>query len=343
VRITKLTRTSVALAALVSCLTAPAFSADTADTLVREAIDAPKHISYVGQLQTTSWGPIRATSTVTRVEHRAPGDTRKTFIAPPSIYGQYIITHGTASYQFDPQKKTVTTSQNPASDNPVAENDNIILLTANYRAVAGPDESVAGRVSNTVSLVNKFTGERTVRLWVDAQTHIVLAKELYHAGGSLISRVRFDDIRFTNDIPTGVFTRDTAGYIPVAGRNYAQPSTDLEATIKTAGFTPMNPKRLPEGFALVSADVSVIRTIKSLHFLYSDGVRDLSLFENAGSAAADFGALKPTKIHFEDHDGNYVSDGPTTLLSWREHGLAFALVGDLDIKELAAIAASVVP
>lgn len=318
-------------------------SAETADALVREAIDAPRHVSYVGQLQTTSWGPSRATSTVTRLEHRAPDDTRKTYLAPPSVYGQYLITHGAVSYLFDPQKKTMTTSQNPASSNPVAENDNIVLLLANYRAISGPDESVAGRSSNTVSLVNKFTGVRAVRMWIDSQSHIVLAKEIYHADGSLISRVRFDDIRMTNDIPSGVFTRDTAGYISVAGRNYAQPSTDLEATIKNAGFTPMTPKRLPDGFALVSANVSDIRNIRSLHLLYSDGVRDLSLFENAGSAAADFGTLKPQKIHFEDHDGNFVNDGTTTLLAWREHNLAFALVGDLDIKELAAIAASVVP
>ena len=341
-RATNLIRSSVACAALVSCLTAVA-SAESADALVRGAIDAPKHISYVGQLQTTIWGQSRATSTVTRVEHRAPGDTRKTFLAPPSVYGQYIITHGAASYQFDPQRKTVTTSQNPASDNPVAENDNIALLTANYRAVTGSDELIAGRAANTVILVNKYTGVRSVRLWIDAQTHIVLAKELYHADGSLISRVRFDDIRFTGDIPAGVFTRDTAGYISVAGRNYAQPSTDLETTIKNAGFTPMSPKRLPDGFALVSADVSSINKIRSLHFLYSDGVRDLSLFENAGAAAADFGPFKVQKVRIEDHEGSYVTDGPTTLLAWRERGLAFALVGDLEIKELVAIAASVVP
>ena len=46
---------------------------------------------------------------------------------------------------------------------------------------------------------------------------------------------------------------------------------------------------------------------------------------------------------FEDHDAQYVRDGPTTLLSWREHNLAFALIGDLDLKELSQIATSVIP
>jgi hypothetical protein len=46
---------------------------------------------------------------------------------------------------------------------------------------------------------------------------------------------------------------------------------------------------------------------------------------------------------FEGHTAQYVRQGPTTLLSWHERDLAFALVGDLDLKELIEIAKSVVP
>ena len=53
--------------------------------------------------------------------------------------------------------------------------------------------------------------------------------------------------------------------------------------------------------------------------------------------------MKPQSINFDKHDGKYLRDGPTTLLAWREHGLAFALVCDLDLKDLLQIATSVVP
>ena len=69
----------------------------------------------------------------------------------------------------------------------------------------------------------------------------------------------------------------------------------------------------------------------------------LSLFENATGAAADFKKLKPQTIQFEGHDAQYVEDGPTTLLVWHEHGLYFALVGDLGLHDLVDIATSVVP
>ena len=86
-----------------------------------------------------------------------------------------------------------------------------------------------------------------------------------------------------------------------------------------------------------------MKTVKTLHLMYSDGVRSLSLFENTANATADFGGLRPISTKVEEHDAKYVSDGPTTLLSWKEQGLTLALVGDLDIKELKAIAASVIP
>ena len=75
--------------------------------------------------------------------------------------------------------------------------------------------------------------------------------------------------------------------------------------------------------------------MRNLHLIYSDGIRTLSLFENATDRAIDFSGMKAQRTRFEDHDAQYVHDGPTTLLAWREHGLAFTLVGDLELKELA--------
>jgi anti-sigma factor RsiW len=156
--------------------------------------------------------------------------------------------------------------------------------------------------------------------------------------------MRFDEIKFTGDIPDGIFATDVpSGFASLPEKRFAQPSTDIGAAVRNAGFTPVGPRYLPEGFSIISADTSEIKGVKSLHLLYSDGLRNLSLFENGSGAAADFGSLHPSTISFEGHDAQYVKDGPTTLLAWREHGLAFALVGDLDVKELAEIAISVIP
>jgi negative regulator of sigma E activity len=314
------------------------------ESLLRVALDAPNHISYVGQLQTTRWGPNSANATIQRVEHLAPGQTRRTFLAPESLYGEYDVTIGVTLLQFDTRRGRVMVNERPAAAGSAAAGSNIALLEQNYRAVLGPVEVVAARPTTTVWLVNRYTGERTMRLWIDNGTKIVLAKEAYHGDGSLAWRMRFDDIRFTSEIPADLFsTAIPNGFREVEGRRFADLSTDLQRTVDTAGFRSVGPRYLPEGFGLVGAEVSTIKGVRSLHFLYSDGVRSLSLFENNANAAADFGALRPTATRFENHDAQYVKEGPTTLLAWREHGLAFALVGDLDLKELVRIATSVLP
>ena len=70
---------------------------------------------------------------------------------------------------------------------------------------------------------------------------------------------------------------------------------------------------------------------------------ELLAIADALGAAADFGKLKPQAVSFEGHDAQYVEDGPTTLLTWQEHDLHFALVSDLVLRDLVDIATSVVP
>ncbi len=319
-------------------------AAQTPDGLVRAAAEAPRHLSYVGQYQSTIWGAKNAVATLVKIEHAAPDETRRTYLAPQALYGQYVVTRGPATVEFDVQRHRAIVSHNDAPENTVAFNDNIALLARNYRAIAGPDESVAGRRVTTVSLVNRYTNERLMRLWIDAQTHFLLARETYRADGSPASRMRFDEIRYTSGMPASFFSLDPpAGYAKIDGRSYGVPSSNIAAAVKAAGFTPARPTYLPEGFAVISADVGDVKGITSLHLLYSDGVRNLSLFQNARDAEADFGALVPKTTSFEGHTAHYVRNGPTTLLSWREHGLAFALVGDLDITEMIEIAKSVIP
>jgi anti-sigma factor RsiW len=113
--------------------------------------------------------------------------------------------------------------------------------------------------------------------------------------------------------------------------------------VKTAGFQGRYPKYLPDGFTPIAGDVSDIKGIRTLHLLYSDGLRTLSLFENSRGAAVDLSRYKAVDTRFEDHNAQLVEDGPTRLLAWEESGLHFALVGELGRTELQHIAASVVP
>lgn len=319
-------------------------SGPDATTLLRQSVDAPKTVSYIGQLDTVRFSSNRAIATITKIEHRAPGLTRRWFVAPEALFGNYIVDRAGSTYQFDTKHSKVIVSHNAALDNAVASAGNFGRVLANYRALIQGSETVADRATVSIVLINKFTGERALRVWLDKATHLVLKKEEYHANGSVASQTRFDALRYTSEIPEGIFSTNLpSGYTQLAGTDIAMMDSDIDRVIAQAGFKPFEPQSLPRGFSITSGDVRQVNGVKTLHLLYSDGLRSISLFENATGAAADFGTLRPQKIVFDGLDGQYVEDGPTTLLTWKEHNLYFALVGDLMRNELVDIARSVVP
>ncbi|TAM72678.1 DUF4367 domain-containing protein [bacterium] len=313
--------------------------------LLDGAMGAPHRLSYVGRLSTIAWGASGTRAVEMNIEHRAPDATRKWYIAPSSVYGNYMIERGTTAYAFDLHAQTVTISHYPAADeDDIAEDSNFGLLTTNYRAVPGADDEVAGRKAHTLSLVNRYSGARLQRIWIDAQTSLLLAKERYHANGSVAYTSRFQEIAY-RDVPQALFQPATPdGFTTRKGRDFGVPSVDLEHVLGQAGFAATGPRYLPEGFALVSGDVTAIKGIRSLHLLYTDGLRSLSLFENPDkNGGANFTGLQAQDARVQGQPATYVEDEPNVLLAWQERGLNFTLVGDLPLRELERIAASVIP
>lgn len=311
--------------------------------ILRDAVSAYAKYSYVGQVQSTDFGTSRANSVLFRIEHRAPDLTRRWYLAPESLYGDFIISNGDTSYDVDPHNHKVSVMKDDAIDDQIAEDDNFGLLLHNYRAISGPEDNIAGRRTVSVLLVNKYTGETVMRISVDAETKLVLQKERYSPTGSISHQMRFEQIRFTGAIPKDLFTVPSSGYTRVNGPTHGIPSNDLQAVVKTAGFKALGPKYLPEGFLPIAGDVSDIKGVRTLHLLYSDGLRTVSLFENARGAAVDLKQYTVHQTKVRSDEAQYMQEGPTTLLSWGHANLHFALVGEISRDEMVQIASSVAP
>ncbi|MDE2572368.1 MAG: MucB/RseB C-terminal domain-containing protein [bacterium] len=313
--------------------------------MLSDAVQAPRRLSYVGRISTIAWGADGTRALEMAVDHRAPDLTRTWYIAPSPVYGNYVIERGSTSYAFDMHAETVTISHYPTADeDDIADASNFGLLTTNYRAVPGADDEVAGRHAHTLSLVNRYTGARLQRIWIDARTSLMLAKERYYANGSVAFSSRYQQLAYRS-VPDALFQPAVPlGFKTVQGRSFGAPSSNVEHVLREAGFSASGPRYLPEGFALVSGDVTTIKGVRSLHLLYSDGLRSLSLFENANpQGGANFAGLQARDATVQGHGAKYVEDEPNVLLAWRERNLNLTLVGDLPLRELERIAASVVP
>lgn len=303
---------------------------------------APNRVSYVGEVEELRFGTQKSEAAVYRIEHRAPNLTRRWYLAPSDLYGDSIISRGELTYSIDVKRDRVVVAQDDTIDDQVAEDDNFGVLASNYRSSFAPDDTYDGRPVHVVLLTNKYTGEVTLRARIDAKTGLVLQKEQYAANGSLLSETRFKQIRYVDSIPMGIF-EVPKGLRRVNGPARSLPSSDLAHVVSGAGFRAMGPKYLPEGFTPVEGDVIEIKGVRTLHLLYSDGVRTVSLFQNQSAAAVDFSHYRVNATKVENHDAEYVEDGSTTLVAWSADNLHFTLVGELTLRELEKIAASVAP
>lgn len=341
----RLASLAVAAVLLAAAPTVRAQDGQGATAILRSSLEAPQHLSFAGQLQSVQFGTTKSEATIYRIEHRAPDLTRRTYIAPQALYGDWSVTRGTQSYNVDVKNHRVIVSKNAVMEDQIAKDDNFGLLMANYRPVLAPNENIAGRDAVVLLLMNRYTGQVAMRLWIDKATGLMLGRETYAGNGSVTHQMRFDQISYTNGLPPAIFAQPhIPGYETTRGLDHGTPSSAIFNVVKTAGFKARAPKYLPEGFSPVAGNVSDIKGVRTLHLLYSDGIRTISLFENALGAAADLSRFKIQSTRVADHDAQYVEDGPTRLLTWTEEsGLHYALVGELSQKELVRIAASVEP
>jgi negative regulator of sigma E activity len=314
----------------------------SAQALLARAIAAPSTVSYTGVVEVTRLGSDVSQVSVYRIEHQAPDLTRRAYTAPSSLAGDATVTRGKENFSIDVKRHRVVVEQDDAADDRVAVMDNYRLLQSNYRAQLQAPESFDGRPTVGVLLINKYTARPTMLVRIDAQSKLVLDKQEFAAGGSLLSETRFVSVRYPSSLPSADFA--LPGQYPVVkGPNFDQPSEDIARVVRSAGFDARGPTFLPHGFAPVEGSLMETKGVRTVHLLYSDGIRTVSLFENAGASAVDMTHLHPQSTSVAGQDAQYAQDGATELLAWSDGKLHCALVGELDLSELERIATSIAP
>jgi len=264
------------------------------------------------------------------------------FVAPADAYGRLIVSNESLTYQYEPKTATVFSDAWSQSSPGVTLDLDVGKVVKNYIVEQGPSENLAGRQAIEVSLVSKYTGALAERLWLDARTKLVLRRETYNADGSLETKTEFDSVRFVNDLPKSLFDLTVpAGMQVKQGTTYGSQGLDAAAVQSGVHFRIVSPQALPDGFSLEKTSLGTQGGVATIQLLYTDGLRDFSVFENDTSRlpALDSSA----SIDVGDAVGESANIAGETLVSWNVGGLNVTMVGDFTPKELAKIGASIVP
>jgi hypothetical protein len=190
---------------------------------------------------------------------------------------------------------------------------------AKYRVVAmGPGPTVAGRSTNLVEV--RRGSVRCELVYTDAKTGLVLRREQYDPAGDLRRTVTFETLE-TNTTPVSLPAR------------VADKSPDT-----VPGMSPSAPYRAPAALGSGYELIGAYRQSGTVHLLYSDGIYDLSVFEQRGRLDRDGLPTGRRHVTLAGRDAWQVSWPGGDVVVWQAGGAVFTAVGEAPIDDVLAAA-----
>jgi negative regulator of sigma E activity len=310
------------------------------DPLLGVAISAPSTISYTGVVEVVRMGSHVADAAVYRVEHRAPDLTRRDYMAPSALSGDWVVTKGDLAFSVEPRRRRILETRNDAADDSAALDANYALLRKNYRVVRTGSDSVAGRSTIDLALISNYSRRTTMLIRVDSASKCVLEKEEFAPDGAPVSELRFEAIRYSTQRPAADFALPKA-YAVVRGASLGEPPQPPDRVLGSAGFAAREPRTLPDGFSPVDGNLVDLRGVRTVHLLYSDGLRTVSLFESARASTLEATRFAPRWVRVGARSAEYAEDGAMALLAWSDGALYYTLVAEVGLVDLQRVAASI--
>ncbi|MFG1620309.1 transcriptional regulator [Kribbella sp. NPDC049227] len=267
----------------------------TAVSWLERAAAAPNRVSFHGTQIITSWGPQGASSTMLDIVHAASQGSEITVVGSEASPGAKAFVQR-------------TTNAGAVDGGPLA------LLQATYTLVYKCCTVTIGRAA---VLVEALRDDQTLaaRFWIDKTTGLLLQRQLFSVDGKTMVRatvftaLEIEDSEFLAHLP------------PMAPSGVESMGLGTVDNLRSEGW--VCAPELPASLKLY--DVHQDTGNGSLQFSYSDGLFNLSLFEQRGAldpaAVAGFSAT--------DTPGVYQRYGMPSYVVWSSGGIVYTLIGDL--------------
>ena len=288
---------TLAPAALVDGTTADA----TALRMLERAAQAPSTVAYHGVQFVSAWSDRGSSSLVVEVDHR-PGQ------------GTAVRSGSTMA---SPAADTFLPADG-AEPSVLGGSSTLRLLAANYTVVLAGRGSVAGRATDLVEARWPGTHQPAAKFWLDAETGLVLRREVYDDGGRTTRASAFVEIE--------IGSAASSTHLPPAMPDAWSQEVDYADRSAMRGRGWECPDELPGSLDLVDARRGGDEAAPILHLSYSDGLAAVSLFEQKGRLDAEH--LDGYRRSEQDGRLVYIRDGVPQRVVWSAGGTVFTVVAD---------------
>lgn len=188
-----------------------------------------------------------------------------------------------------------------------------------YRSTGPVDgPRVAGRTTKVMEVHEG--GKLLERIYLDAQTNLLLARDQFDGSGELVRRLAFESLELDPSSP--------APTPPKSPELRAPEAVDPEALPSSAPA----PEALADGYQRMG----VYRNGPVLHVLYSDGLYDLSLFEQDGRLRRSDLPPSGQRVDLGEATGWRYPWPGGQLVVWSSGGKVFTAVSDAPADQVVA-------
>lgn len=206
------------------------------------------------------------------------------------------------------------------------------LLRRNYVPVYAGESTIGGRKAEALILRSRLPNRPELTVWIDRKTGLALGWRKISARRTLAAETRLVDLR--------IGTPEKAPPPMDPNKKKRFPLT-LEQARKLVGFTPLEPKNIPDGYQLVgygAHDCHCGCGMQSATLRYSDGVGAFTVFETDDPKhtchAAGLKKFSSKSCTSGSLDGD-------TVAGMQRGNICVAVVGDLSDRDAKLVALTV--
>jgi outer membrane lipoprotein-sorting protein len=304
--------------------------------LLERAHAATGQVPFSGRQITIMWGRRETAVAETQEYHGTKGRLRIETRRPSVSRGRVVVDDGRTRWQYEPSRRVIDCRPSIA----VAQGPAVDQLLQEYTGTVNPNpDRVAGRPAWRLEMHPRHAGKPIRRMWIDAETGLVLRYERSREDGRVLSASRFTEVRL-GEPPASLFTRPGPPGTRVAAAHPAPKPLSLAAA--RARFGVALPTTLPAGYRFADAMLLPGKGRPVAHLRYRDGLSAVSLYVGRwGSLPYDRG--RGQSLRLREGVGHLYSRRHMYVLSWRSPRAEFALVGDASPALLAQLANGTAP
>ena len=315
-------------------MTAPARGVDP-DITYQKIMEAPALVSYRATLTKQRFSADGDTARYVQIiTHQRPDRDRIDIPDAEGRIREIIIRVDHDIYRRTASGDSLSYSHRRQSNSNVLdmnlEFSSLDLLQTNYDLeIAGADRLLDRPVA-VLAFKPRHPGRMTMTAWIDEETGLVMRTEERNEAGVLVEEVYLTEFEQDPRISPDLFdTEEWTGKSVEINQVIACGS--ISEVQKEADFKLNAPVYIPPGFILQQRRVMQHHGQPLVHFMYSDGLSRISLFQRIASSEASHRSPRGTpELH---GDVRVWERGPYSILRRHFDGKLFTLIGDVAVSE----------